>query len=269
MAESKTDSTAKSLDGIGSLRVWVSLHNRVGASTARLRPRSRGGRVAETVVACNVLNQMTELGFGCKPRRRPVVSRAQYDERHCTCFSPGPRVLSVSCESGASVFLKHYEIWTYRLIDSRLLHYFSTAYAGFYALPWGQHPRVQILTVGELLAGKKLDAPLFLHEPGRFEETQADTSRLDGCRQTLDVERVRPQTTRRQSVTETRSNGFDSLRHVPLVVDLCRMLFCIRESRTQNASAKPSSPGRRCSREAPDLSAPPAADGTARSRTVD
>ena len=25
-------------------------------------PRSRGGRVAESVVACNVLNQMTELG---------------------------------------------------------------------------------------------------------------------------------------------------------------------------------------------------------------
>ena len=53
--------------------------------------------------------------------------------------------------------------------------------------------------------------PLFLHEPGRFEGTQVDSSRLGGCRQTLDVERVRPQTARRQSVTETRSNGFDSL----------------------------------------------------------
>ena len=49
--------------------------------------------------------------------------------------------------------------------------------------------------------------PVFLHEPGRFEGTQADTSRLGGCRQTLDVERVRPQTMRRQLVTETRSNG--------------------------------------------------------------
>ena len=39
-----------------------------------------------------------------------------------------------------------------------------------------------------------------------------DSSRLDGCQQTLDVERVRPQTTRRQSVTETRANGFDSRR---------------------------------------------------------
>ena len=35
----------------------------------------------------------------------------------------------------------------------------EAAFAGFYASPWGQHPRVQILTVGELLAGKKLDAP--------------------------------------------------------------------------------------------------------------
>ena len=52
--------------------------------------------------------------------------------------------------------------------------------------------------------------PLFLHEPGRFEGTRADTSRFDGCRQALGVERVRPQTTCRQSVTETRSNGFDS-----------------------------------------------------------
>ena len=54
--------------------------------------------------------------------------------------------------------------------------------------------------------------PLFLHEPGRFEGTQAETSRLDGCRQTLEVERVRPQTTRRQLVTETRSNGFYYVR---------------------------------------------------------
>ena len=35
----------------------------------------------------------------------------------------------------------------------------EAASAGFYASPWGQHPRVQILTVGELLAGKKLDTP--------------------------------------------------------------------------------------------------------------
>ena len=35
----------------------------------------------------------------------------------------------------------------------------EAASAGFYASPWGQHPRVQILTVGDLLDGKKLDAP--------------------------------------------------------------------------------------------------------------
>ena len=35
----------------------------------------------------------------------------------------------------------------------------EAASAGFYASPWGQHPRVQILTVGEILAGTKLDAP--------------------------------------------------------------------------------------------------------------
>ena len=36
----------------------------------------------------------------------------------------------------------------------------EAASAGFYDSPWGgQHPRVQILTVGELLAGKTLDAP--------------------------------------------------------------------------------------------------------------
>lgn len=31
--------------------------------------------------------------------------------------------------------------------------------AGFYASPWGQHPRLQILTVKELLAGKQIDMP--------------------------------------------------------------------------------------------------------------
>ena len=55
--------------------------------------------------------------------------------------------------------------------------------------------------------------PLFLHEPGRFQGTQGESSRLDGCRQTVAFERVRPQTTRRQSLTETPSNGFDSRRH--------------------------------------------------------
>lgn len=36
----------------------------------------------------------------------------------------------------------------------------EAASAGFYESPWGsKHPRMQILTVGELLAGKVVDAP--------------------------------------------------------------------------------------------------------------
>ena len=72
--------------------------------------------------------------------------------------------------------------------------------------------------------------PLFLHEPGRFQGTQADPSRLDGCRQTLAFERVKPQTTHRQSVTETRSNGFESLR--------LHHCHCMRSVSTVPASSK-------------------------------
>lgn len=35
----------------------------------------------------------------------------------------------------------------------------EAASAGFYASPWGEHPRVQLITVAELLAGKQLDRP--------------------------------------------------------------------------------------------------------------
>ena len=35
----------------------------------------------------------------------------------------------------------------------------EAASAGFYESAWGTHPRLQILTVGELLEGKTLDAP--------------------------------------------------------------------------------------------------------------
>jgi len=35
----------------------------------------------------------------------------------------------------------------------------EAASAGFYKSPWGQHPRLQIVTVGDLLAGKRLDIP--------------------------------------------------------------------------------------------------------------
>lgn len=35
----------------------------------------------------------------------------------------------------------------------------EAASAGFYTSPWGQHPRLHILTVGELLAGGRIDMP--------------------------------------------------------------------------------------------------------------
>lgn len=35
----------------------------------------------------------------------------------------------------------------------------EAADAGFYESPWGKHPKVQLLTIGELLAGKRVDMP--------------------------------------------------------------------------------------------------------------
>ena len=35
----------------------------------------------------------------------------------------------------------------------------EAAEAGFYKSPWGSHPRIQLLTIGELLDGKKIDMP--------------------------------------------------------------------------------------------------------------
>lgn len=36
----------------------------------------------------------------------------------------------------------------------------EAASAGFYTSPWGKHPRIQLLTVAELLAGKRIDYPV-------------------------------------------------------------------------------------------------------------
>jgi hypothetical protein len=35
----------------------------------------------------------------------------------------------------------------------------EAASAGFYDSPWGKHPRIQLLTVGEVLEGKGIDYP--------------------------------------------------------------------------------------------------------------
>jgi DNA modification methylase len=45
------------------------------------------------------------------------------------------------------------------LVDPTKAMRTEAASAGFYKSPWGQHARLQIITVGELLAGKRLDAP--------------------------------------------------------------------------------------------------------------
>ena len=55
----------------------------------RLRARSRGGRVAESVVACTVLNQMTELG---RPESYSIGR----------CLASGLGSLTVSFESCTS-----------------------------------------------------------------------------------------------------------------------------------------------------------------------
>ena len=57
----------------------------------RLRARSRGGRVAESVVACNVLNQMTELG---RPESYSIGR----------CLASGLGSLTVSFESCTSAY---------------------------------------------------------------------------------------------------------------------------------------------------------------------
>jgi hypothetical protein len=35
----------------------------------------------------------------------------------------------------------------------------EAASAGFYSSPWGKHPRIQLLTIGDLLEGKRIDYP--------------------------------------------------------------------------------------------------------------
>jgi len=35
----------------------------------------------------------------------------------------------------------------------------TAASAGFYTSPWGKHPKIQLLTIGELLLGKRIDYP--------------------------------------------------------------------------------------------------------------
>lgn len=71
----------------------------------------------------------------------------------------------------------------------------EAAGAGFYHSPWGtQHQRIQVVTVGELLAGKTLDAPV-LHQTSRTfkkapkaDMAQPTTESLFADSEMLDVE---------------------------------------------------------------------------------
>jgi DNA modification methylase len=57
----------------------------------------------------------------------------------------------------------------------------EAASAGFYKSPWGTHQRLQIITVAELLAGKKLDAPPYGQTSVTFK--RAPQARSDRSRQ--------------------------------------------------------------------------------------
>lgn len=47
---------------------------------------------------------------------------------------------------------------TYNVLFSQPMRT-EAASAGFYDSPWGKHPKVQILTIEDLLSGKQIDMP--------------------------------------------------------------------------------------------------------------
>jgi site-specific DNA-methyltransferase (adenine-specific) len=67
----------------------------------------------------------------------------------------------------------------------------EAASGGFYASHWGQHPRIQLLTVGELLAGKRIDCPPLRQTNRTFKQApRADT--YDGEQESLPLVAERP-----------------------------------------------------------------------------
>jgi site-specific DNA-methyltransferase (adenine-specific) len=59
----------------------------------------------------------------------------------------------------------------------------EAASAGFYKSPWGQHPRLQILTVAELLDGKRIDAPPSRQTSTTFKRAPAATKKKSDATQ--------------------------------------------------------------------------------------
>ena len=71
----------------------------------------------------------------------------------------------------------------------------EAASAGFYKSPWGQHPRIQILTIQELLEGRGIDYP----HPTNVTFKRAPRAETPGAEQlSLTGEAVRPKRRRRK-----------------------------------------------------------------------
>jgi DNA modification methylase len=57
----------------------------------------------------------------------------------------------------------------------------EAATAGFYTSPWGKHPRLQLLTVEDLLAGKGIDCPPLRHVSQTFKKAPKVTVNADAA----------------------------------------------------------------------------------------
>lgn len=67
----------------------------------------------------------------------------------------------------------------------------EAASSGFYTSHWGQHPRIQLLTVGELLTGKRIDCPPLRHTNRTFKQApRAET--YEGEQESLPLVGERP-----------------------------------------------------------------------------
>jgi restriction endonuclease len=58
--------------------------------------------------------------------------------------------------------------------------------AGEFESPWGKHPRLQILTVGDLLGGKRIDMPPIMQVNRTFKRAPKAKSGPGGVQLTLD-----------------------------------------------------------------------------------
>ncbi len=64
----------------------------------------------------------------------------------------------------------------------------EAASAGFYESPWGKHPRIQLLTVADLLNGKKVDYPPATGANVTYQKAPRKSNSQDGEQMTMDIE---------------------------------------------------------------------------------